>query len=89
MAAFCSFEANDEHRTTNQAKISCPSGKTPTEAVKLLQEIYGDETMLRTQLFEWYKIFKEERKDVENDSKSGRPPASRTDENVEHIKKKL
>ena len=35
-------------------------GKTSTEALKLLQEVYGDETMSRTGLFEWHRRFKEE-----------------------------
>ena len=30
-------------------------GQTPTEALKLLQEVYGDDTMSRTHLFEWHK----------------------------------
>jgi len=28
-------------------------GKTPTEVLKLLQEVYGDDTMSRTRIFEW------------------------------------
>jgi len=35
--------------------------KTPTEAVNLLQEVYGDDTMSRTRLFEWHRKFKERR----------------------------
>ena len=33
--------------------------KTPTEALKLLQEVYGDDTMSRTRPFEWHRRFKE------------------------------
>ena len=36
-------------------------GKTPTEALKLLQEVHGDDAMSRTCLFEWHKRFKEGR----------------------------
>ena len=35
--------------------------KTPTEALKLLQEVYGDDTISRTRLFEWHRRFKEGR----------------------------
>ena len=35
--------------------------KTPTEALKLLQEVYGDDAMSRTCLFEWHRRFKEGR----------------------------
>ena len=35
-------------------------GKTPTEALKLLQEVYGDDTMTRIHLFEWHRGSKRE-----------------------------
>ena len=37
-------------------------------------------------VFEWHKQFKEGYKDVEDDSRSGRPSTSRTVDNVEHMK---
>ena len=64
-------------------------GKTPTEALKLLQEVYGDDMMSRTRLFEWHRRFKEGRKEVKNDHRSVRPSASRTDENVKCVRKKV
>jgi len=63
-----------------QPEISCPSWKNsncPTEALKLLQEIYADNAMSRTHLFEWHRRFKEGREEVEDDHRSGRPPTSR------------
>ena len=64
-------------------------GKTPTEALKLLQEVYGDDTMSRTCLLEWHRRFKEGREKVEDDHKSGRPSTSRADKNVERMKQKV
>ena len=64
-------------------------GKTPTKALKLFQEIYGDYTMLKTRLFEWHRRFKKGREELENDHTSGRPSASRTDENVERVRQKV
>ena len=61
-------------------------GKTPTQALKLLQEIYGDDTMSRTRLFEWHRRFKEGREEVEGDHRSGRPSTSRLHENVERVR---
>ena len=64
-------------------------GKTPPEALKLLQEIYGDDTMSKTRLFEWHRRFKEGRDKVEDDHRSRRPSTSRTDENVARVRQKV
>ena len=64
-------------------------GKTLTEALKLLQEVYGDDLMSRTCLFEWHRGFKEGREEVEDDHRSRRPFTSRTDENVKHVRQKV
>ena len=49
-------------------------GKTPTEALKLLQEVYGDDTMSKTRLFEWHRRFKEGREELEDLHRSGGLP---------------
>jgi len=64
-------------------------GKTPTEILKLLQEVYGDDTMSRTCLFEWNRRFKEGREEVGDDHRNGRPSTSRTEENVQRVKEKV
>ena len=64
-------------------------GKTPTEALKLLQEVYGNDTMSRTCFLEWHKRFKEGREEVEDDHRIGRPSTSRADKNVERMRQKV
>ena len=64
-------------------------GKTPTEAQKLLREVYGNDTLSRTRLFEWHRRSREGREEVEDDHRSGRPSTSRTDENVERVGQKV
>ena len=64
-------------------------GKTPSEALKLLQEVFGDDTMSKTRLFKWHRRFKEGRKEVEDNHSSGRPSTSSTDENVERVRQKV
>ena len=68
--------------------LVCPE-KTPTEALKLFQEVYGDDTMSRTRLFEWHRRFKEGREEVEDDHRSGRLYASRIDENVKLVRQRV
>jgi len=36
--------------------------------------------------FEWHKLFKETRKNVEDDERSGRPRSRSADENVEKVR---
>ncbi|GFU20161.1 protein GVQW3 [Trichonephila clavipes] len=43
------------------------------------------ECLSRAQVFEWFKRFKDGRQDVEDDSRSGRPSTSKTDEDVEKV----
>ena len=64
-------------------------GKTLTEALKLLQEVCGDNTMSSSRLFEWHRRFKQGREEVEDDYRSGRPSTSSTDENFERVRQKV
>ena len=59
--------------------------KPPTECFQLLKEVFGDNCMSRSQIFEWHKRFLEGREIVEDDERSGRPVTSRTDENIKII----
>ncbi|KAJ8934093.1 hypothetical protein NQ318_005086 [Aromia moschata] len=44
-------------------------GKTCTEAYAMLKELYGNECLSRTQVFEWFKWFKEGRETTEDDQR--------------------
>ena len=61
-------------------------GKTPSEAFGMLQEVYGDEMMSCSRVFKWHRRFKEGRKDLEDDSRRGRPSTNRTADNIECVK---
>ena len=61
-------------------------GKPPLDALGMLQQVYGDETMSRSRVFEWHKRFTEGREDVGDGFRSGRPSTSRTADNVERVK---
>ncbi|KAJ8961821.1 hypothetical protein NQ318_021436 [Aromia moschata] len=55
-------------------------GKTFTEAYAMLKEVYGNECLSRTQVFEW---FNEGRETTEDNPCPGRPSTSKTNENIE------
>ncbi|XP_027233874.2 uncharacterized protein [Penaeus vannamei] len=76
-----------EQRTN--LKFLVRSGKTPAEALRLLQQVYGDETMSRSRVFEWCARFKEGREDMEDNLRSGRPSTTRTEVNVERVRHML
>jgi len=59
--------------------------KSAIETFASLTEAYGDATLSRTMVFKWHKAFKEGRKIVENDPRSGRPNSSTNDQNVEVV----
>ena len=50
-------------------KIGIPA----TEAYQLLQQAYGEDEMGRTQMFDWFRLFKEGRTFVERDLRLGQP----------------
>ena len=47
--------------------------KTTMETYQLLQQAYGEDAMGRTQVFDWFRRFKDGRTSVESDPRSGRP----------------
>ncbi|KAJ8953560.1 hypothetical protein NQ318_002980 [Aromia moschata] len=51
----------------------------------MLKEVYGNECLSRTRVFEWFKRSKEGRETTEDDPRSGRPSTSKTDKNIENI----
>ena len=77
------LSANVEQRVN--IKFLTKLGKSATETYNLLTEVYGDQCLSRTQVFEWFKKFKEGREDVGDDPKSGRPSTAKTQENVEKV----
>ncbi|KAJ8936703.1 hypothetical protein NQ318_002445 [Aromia moschata] len=60
-------------------------GKTFTEAYAMLKEVYGNERLSRTQIFQWFKRFKEGHERTEDDPRPGQPLVSKKDDNIEKI----
>ena len=66
-------------------KLLVKLGKSFTEAYAMLKEVYGNECLSRTQVFEWFERFKEGRETTEDDPRPGRPTTSKTDQNIKKI----
>ena len=66
-------------------KFCVKLGKSATETYDLLKKVYGDECLSRTQVFDWFKRFKEEREEIGDDERPGRPSTSKTDANIEKV----
>jgi hypothetical protein len=52
----------------------------------VLSEAYRGKPLKKSCVSEWHKRFKEGRKNVEHDVRSGRPRSEKTDENVEKMR---
>ena len=63
-------------------KFCVKLGKTATETLKVLRDVYGDSSMSRIRILEWHKRLVKGRED---DLKSGRPSTSTNDANIEKV----
>jgi len=66
-------------------KFCVKLGKSATETHDLLKKFYGDECLYRTQVFEWFKRFKEGREELGDDRRPDRPSTSKTHANIEKV----
>ena len=66
-------------------KFCVKLGKSATETYLLLKKVYGDECLSRTQVFEWFKRFKDGREEIGDDQSPGLPSTSKTEGNIAKI----
>jgi hypothetical protein len=59
--------------------------KSPSETLQMLQTVYGESTMTKSNVFEWHKCFREGRENVNNNERQHAPITKSTDENVTNI----
>jgi len=67
-------------------KFCAKLGKSGSETLQLLRTAYGDAVLSSAQVFRWHKPFKDGRDSVEDEQCTGRPSASRTENNVARVK---
>jgi hypothetical protein len=67
-------------------KFCVKLGKSATVTYEKLQRAYGEHSLSRAQVFRWHKSFSEDREQVEDEPRAGRPSTSKTDDNVERVR---
>ena len=61
-------------------------GKSATETLEIIQQGFGDQSLSRTQVFQWHARFKAGHKSIDDDEHTGRPTSCTTPETVARIK---
>jgi hypothetical protein len=62
-------------------KFCAKFGKSVSDTLQMLTEVYDADAMKKSSVFEWHKRLKEGRKYVKDDERTGRPKTHWTDEN--------
>ena len=78
----CVKVLNNEFASSFVLKIR----KTATETYQLLQQAFGEDAVGHTQVFDWFRRFKEGRNSIESDLRSGRPSTSRNEEMIAKVR---
>jgi len=52
----------------------------------MLMQVYGDNVMKKTAVYNWVKRISEGRENVTDEERSGRPATSRTEENIANVR---
>jgi len=70
-------------------KFCLKLGKNATETYTMIKTAFGDDSLSRSVIFEWFKRFKDGRQSTKDDPRSGRPSTSRNDDVVANIYEKV
>ncbi|KAG5319854.1 MOS1T transposase, partial [Acromyrmex heyeri] len=76
---------DEKHEQRINVKFLVKLKKTPTECYKLLKEAYGENSLSRARVFEWYKRFSEGRESTEDDQRPSQPVSVSTPQTVTKI----
>lgn len=67
-------------------KFHAKLGKNASETFRLMQQVYRDDCLSRTVVFEWHKRFLGGRETLEDDKHTGRPISVRTPEMMQKVR---
>ena len=66
-------------------KFCIANGISCAESLKMLQKAYGESTLSKTRVYEWYSEFKSGRDVVQDLPRSGQPSTSSTQINIAKV----
>jgi len=66
-------------------KLCFQAGLSATKTLVLMQKVYGNEVLNRSNFIRWYSRFRDERELVEDDERGGRPKSTGTEVNIAAI----
>jgi transposase len=58
-------------------KFCVKAGKSAVETIELISKAYGSAAMSRATVYRWYARFQDERENVKDNARSGRPSTAR------------
>ena len=67
-------------------KFCIANGISCTESLKMLQKAYGESTLSKARVYEWYSAFKSGRDVMKDLARTGRPSTSSTEVNIAKVK---
>ena len=68
-------------------KLCVKNGIKCSKTLEMLKVAYGECTVSQKSVYKWYKLFIEDREEVNDDARLGRLSTSTTNENTEAVKK--
>jgi len=72
-----------EQRAT--IKFMCRLGKSASEMLSAMQQVYGDTALKKSAVYDWFSRFKNGQEKLKDDRRSGRPSTSITAEMIEKV----
>ena len=66
-------------------EFTCRLGKSASETLSALQQVYGDTALKKSAVYDWFSWFKNGHETMEDDHSSRRPLTSRTEEIIEKV----
>lgn len=76
----------DSHEQRAAVKFCFLLGKNAVETVVMMQTVYKEHALNKTQVYEWFPRFKRGEMTIEDQPRSGRPLSARTVDNIAKIR---